>query len=1836
MKLAVHRIFIALSRNTQILVVRHFSLSTILLLTFSFIFLPETASAKNYYFSSVIGNDANTTTQVSNPATPWRTLSKLNSSFSALLPGDTIFFRRGDVFFGSIIITRSGNATRPIVFAAYGSGAKPIISGFVNLSSWTSVGNGIFQASAPSLKAWLNLVTINNVPQALGRFPNATEPNGGYLSYESFNDTFSITDNQLLASPNWTGAEVVIRKRLWALDRCRITNHSGNTINFRHIGATDNIPTANYGYFIQNDARTLDQFGEWYFNPTTRNLQIFFGASIPAGTVVRAAAIDTLVFANTQRYLQFQNLAFEGANTDGINTFNCDHITIKQCDFTNIGSSSAFLMRTSDVLIENSTSYNALSNGFWLASNADSNGVIRNCSIKRTGVLRGMGQSGSNSYKAIRADLNRNSLIEYNVIDTAGYVGIDFDGSNVTIRNNLVNYFCFNKDDAGGIYCWDNPLTFSGDSAVYTNRIIASNIVLNGISAFDGRPTTAPFVSGIYMDGATMNIQIVDNTIFDVEKNGIHCNNPTNVVIRGNTSFNNLNAVSFKRSEWMEVRDVFIRKNILYPKLPSQRQLYYSNSALNFPVTNTLSQAISSIGDIDSNIYSNTNKVGFMFEVYPLVGGSLMNFSPHSYEAWRALSNHDFNSRHPLRETYSTTFRNTIGNNLFANGQFTSNISGVTSFGNNVVSTWDNTSKIDGAGSLRMEFLAPRANWYGLLHSPVGNLSAGKSYVLRFKTRGGNNNGIARVYIRKTASPWNDLTPRQIFNFGSGVTQHQAVFVSPETDAGSFAIEIEQNSGTTYVDAIEFFEADAIAHNIDEQIRIEYNADRVNKTISLGANYIDPEGTYYPGSITLAPFTSRILLKDTSIVRSPLTISVSSSAINCFGDSATVTVTASGGIPPYSGTGVFRRAAGTHPFTVRDLRNVPATSNTTITQPDAPLQVIATAGTITVAGGRTTVVVTATGGTSPYSGTRTITNVAAGTYTYTVTDARGCVASRTITITQPLPLTASSSATTINCFGGNSTVTVSATGGVAPYTGTGNFVVTAGSYTYTVRDALGATTTTTINVTQPSLLAATAVAGTVTTFGGSTSVVVSATGGTPPYTGTGTINNVLAGTYSYTVTDARGCTANTNVTINQPSQAVVLATTMQPISCFGGSTTANIVASGGQAPYSGTGNYTVNAGEGTVRVAFNTVVNGSFTLLYASVGAITTGTRYALRFSTLGTQTTSRSLRASIRLTNSPWTVLVTRQNGTYNNVRKEHEYIFTAPSNQANVSFLIELDQNAGEVFIDNIAFFEINSSNDLVGNNKYAFGNFEENTLTNRIAVFSSNNNHTASWDSTAKISNVYYYTIRDAANTTAVATVNATQPASSLQVQANAGVISTFGGSTTVTVSATGGVAPYTGTGTFTNVLAGSYSYTVTDANGCSATANVNITQPASLLRTTVVNATIGCFGQSVNVNIPATGGTAPYTGIANATVNAGTGSVRLVFPNINVASNWHTLLYAPVGNISNQKNYVLSFTTFGTSANGSVRAALRQTASPFNLLTDRLTATFGVGRKDHQFVFNAPASWANASFLIEVNQTSDTTYLDNIALFEIDGAGNITGNNLYAAGNFESTANYNTIMSFSSNSNHSMSWDNTSKIGNRYFYPIEDALGNAVNNIVNTVQPATALQINVSWPTILTFGGTTTVTVSANGGTAPYTGTQVIPNVLAGTYTYTITDAAGCTSSRTITVVTGAARTATSNTKPVKSAASNSNLPTTLPSRQALPLAMSIYPNPAKNEAVIQITGGNAEPVSLSVLRADGIIVQHFKGNTNQNYRVGGMLPSGMYIIKLLQGKLLVTQKFIKIK
>ncbi len=76
------------------------------------------ASATDYYVSSSGSDSANGLSS----STPWQTISKVNSVFSSLSPGDRILFKRGDVFYGSLKLSRSGSSGSPITIGAFGTG----------------------------------------------------------------------------------------------------------------------------------------------------------------------------------------------------------------------------------------------------------------------------------------------------------------------------------------------------------------------------------------------------------------------------------------------------------------------------------------------------------------------------------------------------------------------------------------------------------------------------------------------------------------------------------------------------------------------------------------------------------------------------------------------------------------------------------------------------------------------------------------------------------------------------------------------------------------------------------------------------------------------------------------------------------------------------------------------------------------------------------------------------------------------------------------------------------------------------------------------------------------------------------------------------------------------------------------------------------------------------------------------------------------------------------------------------------------------------------------------------------------------------------------------------------------------------------------------------------------------------------------------------------------------------------------------------------------------------------------------------------------------------------
>ncbi len=224
----------------------------ILVIIFSVFSLAVTAA--DYYVSSA-GNDL---ADGRSSSTPWRTILKVNSEFSKLNSGDRILFKSGDTFYGGLVITKSGISGNPITIGSYDTGTKPVISGFTTLKNWTNEGTGIYSAQLHT-GFKLNNVTVNEKLQKMGRWPNT-----GWRTITSHLGRTSITDNSLTGYPDWTNAEVVIRKNRWTIDRSHITNHGGNLIEYKSGSVND--AKNGFGYFIQKSIHTLDEFGEWYYN----------------------------------------------------------------------------------------------------------------------------------------------------------------------------------------------------------------------------------------------------------------------------------------------------------------------------------------------------------------------------------------------------------------------------------------------------------------------------------------------------------------------------------------------------------------------------------------------------------------------------------------------------------------------------------------------------------------------------------------------------------------------------------------------------------------------------------------------------------------------------------------------------------------------------------------------------------------------------------------------------------------------------------------------------------------------------------------------------------------------------------------------------------------------------------------------------------------------------------------------------------------------------------------------------------------------------------------------------------------------------------------------------------------------------------------------------------------------------------------------------------------------------------------------------------------------------------------------------------------------------------
>jgi gliding motility-associated-like protein len=867
----------------------------------------------------------------------------------------------------------------------------------------------------------------------------------------------------------------------------------------------------------------------------------------------------------------------------------------------------------------------------------------------------------------------------------------------------------------------------------------------------------------------------------------------------------------------------------------------------------------------------------------------------------------------------------------------------------------------------------------------------------------------------------------------------------------------------------------------------------------------------------------------------------------------------------------------------------------------------------------------------------TVNNLAAGIYNVTITDNNGCQDVETVTITAPEnPITASVTPVDVSCFGGNNgSFSVAILGGTGPFslnvdpagvipafTTSPPSVsgLTANSYSVTVLDVNQcASNPVTVVINQPAALTAIITGTPINCFGDcSAGISAAVSGGTLPYTyqwisginswNTPNINNLCAGNYQFSMTDANGCPYNSSYSITQPpSSLVVNILDTVDVSCYGANDGEIIIAING-----GTANYTVTLGGASQTIDPNLDNTATFSNLSPGVYVLTVtdalGCVQTINFDV--------DTPPALTLNVVPTNILCAGQNTgelllTANGGEPTLSYVITGPTSSNGIIIGGTPLQIGGVLNPPSLApgpytvvVTDINGCSVTVSTNITVPNPIQiTETITDVLcqglstgqittAVSGGAGGYTYSWvasnggiltsgtSSTSQINvpaGTYQLTVTDANNCPLQETYVVTEPQLPLSASissfthvncANAGngqiTISISGGTPTYTVN---GGAPVIGnTATFSNLSGGSYSFTVTDINGCQVQLNQLITEPDPLTLG-ITSTNVLCFGASTGaLEFTTSGGAAPI----NYTV------------------------VGPPNSSGTIPTTSLTTTQIGTTA-------------------------FGILPAGNYTVNIIDANGCTNTISTTITQPSPIVVTPTITDILCFGQG---------AGSISTTTSGGVPP-------YTYLWSNSNPTPNitgvpagPYTLTVTDANGctNIQNFAIN--QPVSALSMNLTTPVNISCNGANdgSVQVTASGGTAGYQvtyqrttppgplvspagleiplsgGSYTVSGLSAGNYTLTVVDANGCSTQNTFTI-----------TEP--------------PAFGATVSANTILCNPGNTGVLTITTPPGSYPVTYVINGPGG----PSSGNINTSPFLLNNLPGGNYLIDLTYNNGLCTQQ-----
>ena len=651
--------------------------------------------------------------------------------------------------------------------------------------------------------------------------------------------------------------------------------------------------------------------------------------------------------------------------------------------------------------------------------------------------------------------------------------------------------------------------------------------------------------------------------------------------------------------------------------------------------------------------------------------------------------------------------------------------------------------------------------------------------------------------------------------------------------------------------------------------------------------------------------------------------------------------------------------AGTYSVTVTDANGCSTTSSFTLTQPailtGAGVVSSYACGTGVSCNGATdgSIDMTVNGGASclAYSfawsngaTSEDLSNLGAGTYSVTVTDANGCNFSRTFTITEPDQLRINSMTPATYACGFNISCNGASDGAIDLNVDGGancqaySFAwsngattedisgLTAGTYSVTVTDANGCSTTSSVTLTQPAPLQSTGVAATyacgtnISCHGANDGAInLSVTGGAvcQAYSyiwsngaTTEDLNGLTAGSYSVTITDANGCSTTNSFTLIEPAVLASSGTVLSfncgyNVSCNGANDgSIDLTVVGGASCTA----YTYNWSNGATTEDISGLVAGTYTVTVHDANGCSTVSTFTLTQPSLFEKTNfssptfacgynvscNGSTDGSINLDATggcaPYTYLWSDGATTEDRTGLAAGFYSVTATDANGCSFTDGITLTEPAALSLNLVPFTYACGTNISCNGAH------DGSIGLTVSGGASCLAYTYSWsngatteDLTGLAAGTYTVTVTDANGCSTTGTVTLTQPAPIAVTSVtsptyvggynircfgenNGAMTVNFGGganclNSTVTISGPQTIS-LTGIGsvTFTGLTAGSYSVLVTDANGCTATSSKTLTQPAALVSNAGPDVCVQYGYQTVNCTTlvgSQTGGVAPYT-------------------------------------------------------------------------------------------------------------------------------------------------------------------------------------------------------------------------------------------------------------------------------------------------------------------------------------------------------------------------------------